>query len=383
MIRHTRTYETVFCVILLSISADAQTASVPAPRKNQKVSTANSEAFERGKSNPSAQPRQAAVSPPSPADEKVVAVVNGRKITQSEVDASVTSQLFPLQQQIHALRKAALDNIVLRTILEDEAKKKGVSVEELRRQLTVGKVEILPSQVEQVYLENASAFAAMSPDEAKERLRLDLESQARMRIYREALAKLKGSSVIDLRLEEPALPTLNTGGSTPSIGAKEAAVTITEFSDFQCPYCKESQSAIKQVLERYSNNVRLIFRHLPLDIHPHAFSSAQAAFCAGEQGLFWQYHDALFASPSLAPEALDKLASELRLDIPKFKSCFNSEASRVAVLRDVQEAKRLGISGAPTFIINGKLLRGAPSFEALKTIVERELKSTQSSSRQE
>ncbi len=150
-----------------------------------------------------------------------------------------------------------------------------------------------------------------------------------------------------------------------------------------CPYCKESQSAIKQVLQNYGGNVKLVFRHLPLEIHPHAFSSAQAAFCAGEQGLFWQYHDALFASESLSPEAFNEMAVGLRLDLPKFKSCFNSEASRTSVLRDIQEAKRLGINGAPTFVINGKLFRGALGFEAFKTIIERELKSSQTSSREE
>ena len=308
--------------------------------------------------------------------EGVVAVVNGRRITQKEVDSSIASQLLPLQDQIHALRKKALDNLIVRAILEAEAEKRGVSVEGLRRQLTAGEVEVTPSQVEQLYLENAATFAAMSPDEAKERLRLDLESQARMRNYREALAKLKEAAAVDLLLAEPGLLSVGGGENAPSRGAEPASVTIIEFADFQCSYCKSVQATIKRVLQDYRNDVKLVFRHLPLtDTNPQALPAAQAAFCAGRQGSFWQFHDALFASEDLSPEALDKMAARLGLNSAAFKTCLDSEVSRAAVIRDVQEARRVGITGAPAFVINGRLVRGAISLEEFKSIVERELRS--------
>lgn len=308
----------------------------------------------------------------------VVATVNNKKITQQEIDNTVLAQLLPLQQQIYALRKAALDNYILRLLLEGEAKKRGISVDELKKQLTTGKVEISASQIEQAYLENASAFAQMSPDEAKERIRLDMEAQARMRNYRAAVLKLKENAQIETHLQEPTLPSANLNNEeAPSIGNKNAKVTIIEFSDFQCPFCKEAHPIIKQMLQSYGNDVRFVFKHLPLSIHRQAFSAAQAAFCAGEQGKFWQYHDALFASEDLSPEALDKFATGLNLDILKFKSCLKSENSRNAVLKDTQEAKKLGIDGTPAFIINGKLFHGILSFENFKTIIESELKSAQ------
>ncbi|MBC7928950.1 MAG: thioredoxin domain-containing protein [Rubrivivax sp.] len=305
--------------------------------------------------------------------------MNDRQITEKEVDASIVSQLLPLQQQIYELRKKALDNLILRAILDVEARKRGIAVEELKKQLTAVKVEVSPSEVEQIYLENASAFAAMSPDEAKERIRLDLESQARMRNYREALSKLKVAAAINIRLEEPRLPFISKDDSSPSQGPKEAKVTITEFSDFQCSYCRTVQPAIKRVLQEYKDSVRLIFKHLPLtDIHPQALPSARAAFCAGQQGAFWQYHDALFASEDLSPEALDKAAGQLGINLPRFKSCLDSKESSAAILKDVQEAKRIGINSTPAFIINGKLISGAISFEEFKGLIERELKSAQS-----
>jgi protein-disulfide isomerase len=288
-----------------------------------------------------------------------------------------------LQQQIHAIRKAALENVIIRKILEDEAKKRSVSVEELRKQLTAARVEIPTSQVEQVYLENASAFAAMSPDEARERIRLDLESQARMQNYRDAIAKLKESSAVRILLEEPRLPSAAVSNTAPSTGAREASIIITEFSDFQCPYCKQSQSVLKQILREYRNDVKLIFRHLPLDIHPQAFAAAQGAFCAGEQNSFWQYHDALFASENLSSETYEQIAWRLGLNLSSFKACLASETSRGAVLKDVREARRLGINGTPAFVINGKLVRGALSFEEFKNIIERELRSAPTTQRKQ
>jgi protein-disulfide isomerase len=234
------------------------------------------------------------------------------------------------------------------------------------------------SDIEQSYAENRSAFGAMSEDEAKERIRLDLESHARMQNYRAALSKLEQSSHIELNLEEPALPLVNVvEENAPALGGKEAAVTIIEFSDFQCTFCKQSQSTMQKVLQAYGNNVRLVFKHLPLEMHPDALPSARAAFCAGEPNFFWQYHDALFTSANLSLEALNKIATELGLDLPRFKTCFESDLSRTAVLRDVQEARRLGIAATPTFIVNGTLMRGAHNFDDFKGIIELKLKNSQ------
>ena len=309
------------------------------------------------------------------AGERAPALVNGRRITQKEVDDSILPQLLPLQQQIYELRRKALDNLISREILEAEAKKRGVTVEELRRRLTDVKVSVPPAEVEKVYAENASVLAAMSPDEARERIRLDLETQARIRHYRDALSKLREGARVEIHLEEVRLP-VEVGGAAFTRGPEGAPVTVVEFSDFQCPYCRGVQPALKQVLEAYGANVRLSFKNLPLtDIHAQAMPAALAAFCAGEQGAFWQYHDALFASDDLSPAWLDRTAARLGLDLPRFKSCLGSEKARSAVLRDAQEARRLGINGTPAFVINGKLVSGAIGFNDFKGLIDRELNS--------
>jgi protein-disulfide isomerase len=305
--------------------------------------------------------------------DNVVAMVNGRKITQLEVDKSVIAKLGPLQQQIYDLRKTALDNLILRFVLEDEAKKRRISIDDLKRELTAVKVEVPQSDIEQSYAENLSAFGNMSPDEARERLRLDFESKARMRNYRETLSKLRESSHVTSTLDEPLLPIGNTFDNAPIRGGHAAAVTIVEFSDFQCPYCKAAQGTLSKILRTYGDRVRFVFKHLPLQIHADAFAAAKAAICAGEQGKFWNYHDALFASDSLVSDALSRMAVALNLDSQKFQDCLGSPATDSAVLKDMQDAQELGINGTPTFIVNGTLYRGALSFEDFSGIIENKL----------
>ena len=309
-------------------------------------------------------------------ERQTLATVNGRSITQDEVERLVIAQTLPLEQKLYAIRKAALENLITSSVLENEAETRGVSVAELRKQLTAGQVQVTSAQVEEAYAANISFLASMSPDEAKERLRLDLENQERMQNYRTALAKLRAAARISLILTEPRLPAVNDDATAPSIGPENAKVTIVEYSDFECLYCRTVFNTLKQVLKMYEKEVRLVFKHLPLEIHQQAFPAAQAAFCAGQQGLFWKYHDALFTAETLASDSFKKIANDLHLGLPQFNECLTSSASRNAVALNIREASQLGINSTPTFIVNGKLVSGALTLEEFKAIIEQEVSST-------
>jgi hypothetical protein len=315
----------------------------------------------------------------SVAHEDVVATVNGLPITVREVDATAAQKIFALQQQIFALRKSALENLIVRRILEIESARRNLSVDAFKKTLLDQPVDVLPSQIEELYAENLSVFALMGADEAKEKLRLDLESQGRLKKYREELAKLRKSFAVESFLEEPRLP-IPVANQSASLGNLNALIVITEFSDFQCPYCKSVQSTIKQLLREYGDKIRLEFKHLPLEQHPLARISAQAVFCSGKQRRFWEYHDVLFGSDDLSREFLNVAATKAGLQLSLFQECLDSAESRLAIAADLQEAKRLGIDSTPTFLINGKLLRGAASFDQFKLTIDRELKSSRTSS---
>jgi predicted DsbA family dithiol-disulfide isomerase len=310
--------------------------------------------------------------------ETVVASVNGVAITQKQVDESIAARIYPLQQQLYAIRRAALENLIVSRLLEVEAKARGVSVDELRRQLTQGETNVTRAQVEEAYVQNASFFASMSSDEARERLRLDLENQARMKHYRAGLERLKQKWNIVTSLTEPVFALSLDDGASPVRGAVKPTVTIVEFSDFECRFCRDVQATLKQVLENYGKDVRLVFKHLPLEGHRNAVAAARAAYCAGEQDRFWQFHDALFAAGSLSPVVFDQVAADLGLGLTRFKACLSSEQSRAAVVRDMETARSFRIDSTPSFLVNGKLLKGALSFAEFQKIIERELNQTSS-----
>jgi len=303
----------------------------------------------------------------------VLASVNGSQITAKQVDDSVATQIYPLQQQLYALRKAALENLITTKILEIEAAARGIPIEELRRQLTAGEIKVARAQVEEAYTQNASFFASMSPDEARERLRLDLENQARMKHYRAGLAALRKKWPVTLSFSAPQFVLELDDGVSPVKGAATPAVTIVEFSDFECPFCNEVQTVLKQVLEKYSKDVRLVFKHMPLEGHRNSLPAARAAYCAAEQDRFWQFHDALWASRNLSPALFDEIAAQLGLGVQKFRTCLNSEQSRTAIVKDIETARLFRIESTPSFVINGKLIKGALSFADFQKIIEREL----------
>ena len=305
--------------------------------------------------------------------EIVLARVNDKEITQKQVDDSIGAQIYPLQQQLYAIRKAALDNLVTRKILESEATSRGVSVEELRKQLMKGEINVTASQVEEAYKQNASFFASMSPDEARERLRLDLENQARMKNYRAGLEALRKKWTVSIDFSPPVFVSELDDGVSPAKGSANPRVTIVEFSDFECPFCNQVQSTLKQIMESYGKDVRLVFKHFPLEGHRNALPAARAAYCAAEQDRFWQFHDALFSAQDLSPPAVQKIASDLGLGPAKFQTCLNSEQSRTAIIKDLETAKLFRLDSTPSFIVNGKLIKGAVSFADFQRIIEQEL----------
>jgi protein-disulfide isomerase len=239
--------------------------------------------------------------------------------------------------------------------------------------MTEGRVQVPDSQVEEAFQKNARYFGLLSPDEAKERLRLHLRVDEHMKLYRAALARLKAKASVEIRLQPAEPVTISLRGSGPSEGPDSAIVTITMFSDFQCHYCKDSQAVLAELLNEYPDDVRLVFRHLPLAGISVGMSPAGAAVCADQQGKFWEFHDAAYAAPSLTNVKVRQIAAELELDVDQFEHCIKSSTPVSTLSVDVAEAQRLGIAGTPTFIVNGKLYKGKLEFWQFKEIIESEL----------
>jgi protein-disulfide isomerase len=160
-----------------------------------------------------------------------------------------------------------------------------------------------------------------------------------------------------------------------AIGPENAPITIVEFGDFQCPYCRRwHEQVYESLLDSYPGQIRMVYRHLPLtSIHPDAFSAAEAAMCAGEQDAFWQYHEKLFSSETLGDEVYTQYAQELNLDMTAFGACITDHRYQEAIQKDSDFAIDLGISSTPTFFINGLALVGAQPLDVFKQVIDKEL----------
>ena len=158
----------------------------------------------------------------------------------------------------------------------------------------------------------------------------------------------------------------------PTLGPDDAKVTIIEFSDFECPFCQASFSVIRQVLNKYPNEVRLVYRHFPLkSIHPNAEALAHASMCAGEQDLFWPFHDRLFAQQGeVTSDNVIEHARAIGADTNKFLSCQNSQRWLDEIELDFAEAVSQGGRGTPTWIINEELVQGIIPLELWEQIID-------------
>jgi protein-disulfide isomerase len=167
----------------------------------------------------------------------------------------------------------------------------------------------------------------------------------------------------------------------PSFGPADAPVTIIEFTDYQCPFCTRFyKDTLGQILSTYEGRVRYVVRDFPLDsIHPNAVLAAEASECADDQGKFWQMHDALYDRQTEWGQAADvmnefeMMAQKLELDIARFSNCLSQHVHRNEVFADKQAAVATGITGTPSFFINGKKVVGAKSFDVFAQLIEAEL----------
>lgn len=165
----------------------------------------------------------------------------------------------------------------------------------------------------------------------------------------------------DAPITNKANSQLITGdGSNYSLGTDHPKITIVEFADFACPYCKKSFPTIREISLKYNKNVKYIFRDLPI-ISEYSTSLALAARCAGEQGLFWPMHDRLFINQGIKEESEILLAAKQSgVDISKFQTCFDSQKYLPQIEKDYSDAKLLNIDhiGTPVWFINGQQVAG-------------------------
>jgi protein-disulfide isomerase len=309
---------------------------------------------------------------------KPAAEINGQPITEEEIDKAIAGQLGKLQEQIYALRRQRLDGMIRERLLAAEAAKRGVSVQKLLDAEVTSKVTLVSEEeIEKFYQANKGRMKeGVDEAGARDQIRGMLQGQ-KLAVQREAFVEsLRKAAKVSINLQAPPVTRVEvTADGAPVRGAAKAPVTIVEFSDFHCPFCKRVLPTLKQIEEKYGDKVRIAFRDYPIDqLHPGARKAHEAARCATEQGKFWAYHALLFEkAPHTSADELKVYARTVGLDLPKFEQCVATGKYKEVVQKDIDEGARLGVSGTPAYFINGRLVSGAQPLERFVQVIDEEL----------
>jgi len=309
----------------------------------------------------------------------VVATVGGTPITLAQVDGRALQMPassfgnMKLSQALYEARRAALDEMVGDTLIEREAKERGLDPAALTAQeITSKAAPVTDADVTAWYQDNQSRVQGAPIEQVRAPIR-NLLTQQRTQAKRDAfLDVLKKKTAVTLALDPPRQAVAEDG--RPARGPVGAPIEMIEFSDFQCPYCLKANPTVTQVLNAYGDRIRFVYRNYPLPNHPDARPAAEAAQCANEQGKFWPYHDQLFARAGrLSSGDLKSAAVDTGLDVSQFESCVTARKYKAEVDADIAAGEAAGVDGTPAFFINGRALTGAQPLEAFKQIIDEEL----------
>ena len=305
--------------------------------------------------------------------ESPVAMVDGQPILPAELDEVIgPQQLLRLRNEEYELRSKALENLIRRKLIVAHAAKSGMPPEEMLKQQVDAKVpEPTDGEVEAYFLGQSQSGARL--EDVREQYRKNLKSLRIQKARQDYADSLRSSVSVAVLLRPPAMDVAHDAKRVR--GEPDAPVTIVEFSDYQCPYCKQAEATLAEILDRYEGRVKLAFLDFPLRaIHPQAEQAAEAARCAGEQGKFWEFHDALFADQSRLKEA-DFIADAQTLGLNQdgFRSCLSSGRYKPEVEKDLAEGAKVGVAGTPGFFVNGVFLNGAQPRAEFERIIESQL----------
>lgn len=307
------------------------------------------------------------------ADSRVVARVETREITVDDIDQRIKDDLFEeafaqSSSRLHDARTETVNEMIDEIVLARASEDLGLTPAEWREQVTADGPRVTDEEVEAFFEQNRER---LSPGDTLEGLAPNIRRYLELMRQQEVLTELRGSYEVWIGLDRPRLPV---GTDGPSIGPPDAPITIVEFSDYQCPYCSRAEPVIKEVLRRYPEQVRVVYRHLPLPFHPDAQGAAEASICAWAQDKFWEYHDLLFENQkALGEEQLVAYADQVGLDGATFAACLEETSTAERVRLDMAEAESLGATGTPTFFINGMMLTGSRPIEDFEAVIDEEL----------
>ncbi|XDD51811.1 DsbA family protein [Leptospira sp. WS92.C1] len=307
-----------------------------------------------------------------------VAEINGKSYTIKDVEKENPKAARKFYSETNDRLYRVLSEFASKKVVALAAKDRNVSEKEL---MDPAVAEPTLAEMRAIYdqYKNSPALKGKSFDQVKDEIQNHLRSQKKEEARNSIFGELRNKYNISVKVREkdlaPIRDTSIVAGNNPSLGSENAKVTIIEFSDFECPYCKRSQDVNSQLRAKYKDQVRWVFRDYPLSFHPNAMFAHIAANCSAPQGKYWEFFNTLFQnSGNLPKDRVLDLARKTGLDMQIFSRCVNDEAVKKEVEADMAEGEKYGVSGTPAFFINGIMVEGAQPIDAFIKVIDQELK---------
>lgn len=303
----------------------------------------------------------------------VLVEINGTKITLSDFEKKHPTALFQAQNSYYETQRKAIEAFIDQYLMEEQAKKEGITVSELLDRHIIGKIGKEPS--EEALRVFHEGIDTNEPFEAiRGRIVENLRQRRALKLRTAYLDSLRKQASIKVQLAPPraAISLKDTAVKGPA----KALVTLVEYADYECPYCQQIVPVVAKLRSEFKDHLAYAYKDLPLPMHANAQKAAEASRCAESQGKYWEYHDLLFARKQLEPDSLKGFARELKLDGEKFDKCLDSGEKAEAVRLHASEAQSLGLQGTPSFFVNGRAVNGAVSYESLRALIEEELRAS-------
>ena len=304
-------------------------------------------------------------------DRKVVAHIGERTITLGEVDHAVRGRLNQIELERYEARLQWLED----ELLKMEAARQNLSVEQLMEKNVDNVITVTEEEIQEVYKANESELSDTPLESVRDEIVAFIETRKGELQSEKYFNKLKENYKVSFLLPEPAPLVLDENPRQgPEMGTGKAAITVIVFTDFECPFCYKAHQKLKDLFARYPQDVRILFRNFPLNMHKDARTAAYAAACAHLQGKFWPYADLLFENQGqLDISNLYDYAELVGLDMDRFKECMESGQGEKMVEADIAEGLKLGINGTPSVFMNGHFINGVPTEKQVQIILDKYL----------
>jgi protein-disulfide isomerase len=303
-------------------------------------------------------------------EDAVVADVGGVRLTLGALEQQRANALFLAENNFYEAEKKIVADLVDDYLLSQQAKKEGVTVQQLLKTHVDGTVDKnISEDALKVYYEGLDTKE--SYEAVRDKIIEHVRGKRLARAKDAYMQSLRDKNKITILVSSArAQVTLN---DTPVRGPAGAPVRIVEYADYECPYCQQVQPVLDRLEADYKGRIAFAYKDLPLPMHTHAQKAAEAAQCAGAQNKYWEYHDLLMKNKQLEIPELKSAARQLNLDAKQFDACVDSGIRAEAVRANIDEAQRLGLQGTPAFFINGRYVSGVMTYDQLKQLVDEEL----------